>query len=391
MSYVPFSALNPKVASQYVTSKPGVPWLRCYDHAAKLYRDNDYALAPKPGFIYFVDFNVDPAVKTLLNSSKDQTTIEMLSLVGLLAKSVQMPRFKIATETLNQYNRKTNIQTKLTYEPVRLEFHDDHASNTSSLWQNYYKYYYKDSSYAIGKTGTIDAAYGDTKFGEKDYAYGFQNFKQVPFFTSIDIYILHQGKFTSLSLINPLITGWEHDTLDQTDGVKLLKNSMTITYEDVFYDKGYQISGTRSEAFSENGHYDKTASTLNTYYPNNSTSNVGTINDLYKPSDFDNVKPPSTGELSPTLLGLSSTLRAINIARELMNNRRQAWAVYGFNIKTVITNKLADAVFASAAGVTSRSIQPPPISTIGPNAASNYRNNLGASDLRSTSNGNPVG
>lgn len=381
MSYVPFSALNPKVASQYVTNKPGSPWLRSYDHAAKLYRENNYALAPKPGFIYFVDFNVNPEVKTLLGSSKDQANIEMLALAGLLAKTVQMPKFKVATETLNQYNRKTNIQTKLTYDPVRLEFHDDHASNTNSLWQNYYKYYYRDSTYANGKTGIIDPAYRDTKFEKTDYAYGFRNFKQVPFFTSIDIYILHQGNFTSLSLINPLITGWEHDTLDQTDGTKMLKNTMTIVYEDVFYDKGYTIPGTRSESFSESGHYDKTPSTLNTYYANGSTSNVGTDNDLYRPSQFNNVKPPATGQLSKALLGLSSTLRAINIAREIMNNRRQAWAVYGFNIKNVVTNKLADAVFASAASVTTQSLPPPSTSVIGPNAASNYRNDLGRSDI----------
>ena len=375
MSYVPFSALNPKVASQYVTNKAGAPWLRGYDHANKLYRENNYALAPKPGFIYFVDFNVNPEIKSYLSGSKNQTDIEMLSIAGLLAKSVQMPKFKVATETLNQYNRKTNIQTKLTYDPVRLEFHDDHASNTSSLWQNYYKYYYRDSAYNPGKVGSgaTSPAFKDTKFGKTDYTYGFQSFKQVPFFTSIDIYILHQGNFTSLSLINPLITGWEHDTLDQTDGTKMLKNSMTIVYEDVFYDGGYTQPGTRSESFSQNGHYDKTPSPLNTYYPNGSTSNVGQDNRLYNPSQFSNVKPPATGQLSKALLGLSSTLRAINIARELMNNRKRAWAVYGFNIKNIVTNKLADAVFASAASVTTQSLPPPPTSTVGPNAASNYR------------------
>lgn len=374
MSYVPFSALNPKIASQYVTNKPGEPWLRGYDHANKLYRENNYALSPKPGFIYFVDFNVNPEIKEYLSGSKDQTNIEMLSLAGILAKTVQMPKFKIATETLNQYNRKTNIQTKLTYDPVRLEFHDDHASNTSSLWQNYYKYYYRDSTYAVGGVGSkIADAYKDTKYGKIDHAYGLYNFKQVPFFTSIDIYILHQGNFTSLSLINPVITGWEHDTLDQTDGTKMLKNTMTVVYEDVFYDKGSVLSGTESASFRENGHYDNTPSAYNKNLAEGATSNIGTDKDLYSPNQFNNVKPPATGQLSKALLGLSSTLRAINIARELMNNRKRAWAVYGFNIKNIVTNKLADAVFASAASVTTQSLPPPSTRTIGPNAASNYR------------------
>lgn len=372
MSYVPFSAINPTAASQYVTNKPGSPWLRDYAHASKLYRSNNYALSPKAGFLYFVDFNVSPKVKELLGGSKDQTNIEMLALSGLLARSVQLPKFKVATETINQYNRKTNVQTKLTYEPVRLEFHDDNASNTNSLWQNYYKYYYKDSAYAPNKvgSGTVDPAFKDTKFGEKDYAYGYQNFKQEPFFTSIDIYVLHQGNFTSMSLINPLITGWDHDTLDQTESTKILKNSMTIVYEDVFYDKGFTLTGDSSAEFIDSRHYDTTSSPLN--YPTAETSNVGTDNKLYRPDQYNNVKPPATGQLSAALLGLSSTLRAINIARELMNNRKRAWAVYGFNIKNVVTNKLADSVFAAAASVTTQSIPPPPTTTVGPNAASNY-------------------
>ena len=374
MSYVPFSAIHPKAASQYVTSKEGAPWLRDYAHASKLYRSNNYALAPKAGFLYFIDFNVNPEIKAYLGGSKDQTNLEMLSLAGLLAKSVQLPKFKVTTETLNQYNRKTNVQTKVTYEPVRLEFHDDNASNTNSLWQNYYKYYYRDSTYATNKvgSGSINPALKDTKFGKTDYPYGYQNFKQVPFFTSIDIYILHQGNFTSMSLINPLITGWEHDTLDQADGIKMLKNSMTIAYEDVFYDKGFTLSGERSTGFIDSEHYDTSSSPLD--YPNAVTTNVGEDNALYNPSQYNNVKPPATGQLSKTLLGMSKVLRAINIARELMNNRKRAWAVYGFNIKNVVTNKLADAVFASAASVTTQSLPPPPTSTVGPNAASNYEN-----------------
>lgn len=354
MSYVPFSSTNPATASEFVTASPtkGLPWLRDYQHAKRLYLLKN--LAPKAGFLYFIDFNVNDKVKTLLYNIDP----ELLKLSGLLAKTVQLPKFKITNDILNQYNRKTNVQTKINYEPVRIEFHDDYSSNTNRLWQNYYRYHYEDSSYAPDKVGSgaAVAAFSDTKFGNQDYAYGYRNFKQQPFFTSIDIYVLHQEKFTSISLINPTITAWDHDTLDQTDSLRMLKNTMTLMYEDVFYDEGTIQSGLRSSSFTENGLYDHTPSLL---YSSSPRSNVGNGNAEFKDSQFSNVKPPSTGALTRALLNISTALRNIDIARQVLNNRHQAWQVYGFNIKTVVTNKLADAVFAAAASVTTQPLAPP--------------------------------
>lgn len=372
MAYVPYSSINPQAASKFVSANPteGVPWVRDYHHADLLYRSNNYDLAPKAGFIYFVDFNVNPKIAELLKDINP----EMLKLTGLLAKSVQLPKFKISTDTLNQYNRKTNVQTKINYEPVRLEFHDDNASNTNSLWQAYYKYYYEDSVYAPPKVGTGAevTAFSDTKFGNKDYAYGYRNLKQESFFKSIDLYILHRGQFTSMSLVNPIITAWEHDTLDQSDATKMLKNSMSLSYEDVFYDKGFTLNGARSTAFIEDGLYDTSSSPL--IYPTAVTSNVGDENAAFKSSQYSNVKPPATGALTKSLIGLSATLRGINIARQLINNRHQAWQVYGFNIKTVVTNKLADAVFAAASSVTTQPLGAPTVpSSPGPTAQSDFK------------------
>jgi hypothetical protein len=338
--------INPASAANYTTGKPGVPWLRDYTHASKLYRENNYALTPKAGFLYFVDFNINKEAKLAGWDS---------SVIGLLAKNVQLPKFKITTETVNQYNRKTNIQTKINYEPVKLEFHDDNASNTNGLWKNYFKYYYTDPGYAP-TSKTNSKQFDDTKFNTIDYEYGYQNTSQQPFFSSIDIYILHQGYYTKMSLINPLISSWDHDTLDQTEGNKMLKNSMTLVYEDVFYDRGFILANSEASGFIDNAHYDTSSSTLD--YGDVSRSNLIEENFRGNKEKLQVVKPPSTAYLSPSLKALGSALRGANIARQLLSNPKQAWQVYGFNPKFVLTNALTDAVFAAAASVTTAPLTP---------------------------------
>ena len=52
----------------------------------------------------------------------------------------------MSVETLNQYNRKRLAQTKIEYNPVQIEFHDDGGDLVRNMWYNYFKYYYKDPS-----------------------------------------------------------------------------------------------------------------------------------------------------------------------------------------------------------------------------------------------------
>ena len=115
--------------------------MKDYEHASKLYVDSYYARAPKLGFLYFVEMDINRAAV----SDESWATNDWFD-VGLLAKKADLPKFTIANETVNQYNRKTVVQTKLTYTPISIELHDDNSDITQKLWVNYYKSYYKDSS-----------------------------------------------------------------------------------------------------------------------------------------------------------------------------------------------------------------------------------------------------
>jgi hypothetical protein len=232
----------------------GYPNLKDYQHASRLYVDDNYAYSPKVGFLYYVVFNINP------DAIIDQQWKNTGSMdVGLLVKKIDLPKFSVATETLNQYNRKTVVPTKLTYTPVSVEFHDDNIDVINKLWINYYKHYFADSTYG---TNGEPLAFRDTKYGETDYQYGiYDNNTKIPFLTSVEIYSLHQQNFTQVTLINPKITEWAHDSLNQSDGSKTMQNRMSVAYENVLYDYGQIVAETNPPGFTT-VYYDKTPSPL---------------------------------------------------------------------------------------------------------------------------------
>lgn len=219
------------------------PIMKDYQHADRLYVKDTYARAPKVGFLYFINFN--------LNTNTNQRWGNVFYKdVGLLVKRIDQPKFQIETETINQYNRKTVVQKAIKYQPISIEFHDDNSDITRDLWKNYFQYYYADSMY--GNTlsnNTLIPQFKDTKYNTNFYRYGLDNGQKKPFFDSIDIYVLHQQKFTQYSLINPLVTEWSHDTLDQSENSKILTNKMTVAYETVIYNQGVIRQGTSVDSF----------------------------------------------------------------------------------------------------------------------------------------------
>jgi hypothetical protein len=235
--------------------------MRDYQHADRLYVKNNYARAPKVSYLYFINFNINQAAiidQTWLNKGRKE--------VGLLVKKADLPKFTITTETLNQYNRKTVIQTKLNYGNINIDFHDDNSDISNDLWKNYYQYYYMDSVYGSASGGkSIVPQYGDTKYSTQNYAYGLDNFQSIPFFDSVDIYVLHKGHgpndFTQITLVNPKIVDWTHDSVNQDDSNKTMTNKMTLTYESVVYNSGKIVKNKSPVGFAPI-YYDNTPSPI---------------------------------------------------------------------------------------------------------------------------------
>ena len=247
--------------------------MRDYQHASRLYVNNFYEFAPKAGWIYYTVLNINPKIREAITNAPrrakfDAWLTRTKGVVGLLAKTIELPKFTIATETLNQYNRKVIIQKQITYSPVSVTFHDDMSNATTDLWKHYYQYYFADSidEKSLRVPASILPKYTDRKYAEysasADQSYGLNNKQTVPFFISIDIYQLHKQHYTSFKLVNPMIKEWAHDQLDQTQGGRLLASRMSVDYETVIYNTDAANKVTRQNPGFTANHYDNTPSPL---------------------------------------------------------------------------------------------------------------------------------
>jgi hypothetical protein len=226
--------------------------LRDWQHAARLFTDDQFRLAPKWNFGFHVAFNINPACcknTSLVNTNGQE--------INMLVKSIDLPKFTITVDQVNQYNRKKQIQSHHKFNDAVVKFHDDNMSLINQIWQNYYSYYYADSTSAQ-QTG----AYNRNATRSSNFinaSYGFDNGSSVPFFNYIKIYQLARHEWISYTLINPIIKSWDHQNVAYA-GNTPREFFMTLSYEAVTYDMGLVKDGT-VEGFGQS-HYDQASSTL---------------------------------------------------------------------------------------------------------------------------------
>jgi hypothetical protein len=205
--------------------------LRDWQHAARMFTDSNQIYGPKQKFLFHVAFHINKAALRNISIGTTYSTQ-----INMLVKSISLPKFTILSDKVNQYNRKKNIQQKVTYEDITVKFHDDNLGLINQLWQNYFNYYYADSSSA-----GIPGAYNRTAIKKFNYIrsnYGFDNGATTPFFDYITIYQMAQGSYVSYKLINPIFASWNHNNLDYSSGANPHDNDCTIQYEAVEYGSG---------------------------------------------------------------------------------------------------------------------------------------------------------
>lgn len=265
----------------------GNDYLRDYTHASKTFRTNGYANAPRFKFLFHVYFNINtqeiPSIGPLFNDNETST-------IGILVKTIDLPKFKFDTETLNQYNRKRVVQKKIEYQPVNITMHDDQNDLIRRMWYSYYSYYYKDPSQKYQSISNSEGTNGNSATLSNGFSYNsrdiYSNSRQVndwgfvgesyndgtnnpggkpAFFKDITIFGMNQHKYASYVLINPIITDWDHDTYDYSQGDGAMENRMTINYETVKYYSG-AIGGDRPDTnvkgFASPSLYDQVKSPL---------------------------------------------------------------------------------------------------------------------------------
>jgi hypothetical protein len=271
-----------KFGNDFITGFLGVNTLKDFSHASKTFKSNGYELAPKLKFLYHVYFDINKAEIPALNAKyDDQSQID----IGMLVKSITLPKFDIKTEDMNQYNRKRIIQTKLEYSDVTVEMHDDGANLTRNLWYDYMTYYFRDSTYNFdGQTSTEsqgqnpgfkyserDIYKGDRTVNDWGYSgdgsndqggYGISSNKP-NFFKSIKIFGMDKRRFVCYVLVNPYITQFGHDTYNYSEAGGIMTNTMQLKFETVKYYEGTMSAGEVT-GFGQPSRYDTEPSSLGT-------------------------------------------------------------------------------------------------------------------------------
>ena len=212
-----------------------LPGMKDFRHASRLYIDNNFKLAPKNKFLFHVVFNTD---ETLFYNGFNSAERRQLN---MLVKSADLPRYGMNLEEKVQYNKKMYAATRINYEPVNIVFHDDQADTVNAFWKKYYEYYIADS---VGLAQNIVNTTKDDTYdpiGSKNYTkFGMDTpvKRKKPYLRSIELFVLHKQRFTSMTLVNPVIGSFAHDNMDQADGAGIMSNTMSIYYETVIYMSG---------------------------------------------------------------------------------------------------------------------------------------------------------
>jgi hypothetical protein len=261
-----------------------LPGVKDYSHAAKTFETNGYQLSPRLKFLYHVFFNINTGQIPQLQAAYGSGTVET---IGMMVKSIDLPKFKVDTTVMNQYNRKRVIQSKMRYEPSRITMHDDQSDLIRNLWYNYYTYYYKDPSQKYQSVPNTSGTLGMLQSMSNGFNYNANDiYSQVlqsadwgfigesysdgtntgttssgkpPFFRDITIYGLSQKKYAAWTLINPIISQWNSDSYDYSEAGGTMKNDVTIEYETVKYYSGAigsQHPSSKVPGFSDPAHYD---------------------------------------------------------------------------------------------------------------------------------------
>jgi len=226
----------PRINDLLDSFQSNLPGTKDFRHASRLYLDDNFKLAPKNKFLFHVVFNTD---ETLFFDGFNSAERRQLN---MLVKNCDLPKYGLNLEEKIQYNKKMYTATRIQYEPVNITFHDDQADTVNAFWKKYYEYHFADSvamntdeQIAVTKDDAYDPLNSKTitKFGMDT-----PRKRKRPYLKSIEIFVLHKKRFTSMTLINPVIGSFAHDNVDQADGTGIMANAMQILYETVIYKSG---------------------------------------------------------------------------------------------------------------------------------------------------------
>lgn len=220
-----------------------------WQHATRLFVDNNYAFAPRTKFMYYVYFELDASV-----AGATQFKARHGDMVGMLVKSLDLPKYTFDHIVKNQYNKKKICYKDIKYDPVNIAFHDDNTGVVNALWALYYGTYIADRN-----LDKIAFSTNELYSSSKGYAYGFDTGRWGDFIRSVTLYTMSRQRYNGYTLVNPKILSWQHGTMGSSE-TGVAESTMQLGYEAVLYSSGVVKQGL-PDGFGNN-YYDKTPSPL---------------------------------------------------------------------------------------------------------------------------------
>lgn len=223
--------------------------LRSKPYAATFFDARSYgqkmSKLPRYKFMYYANFVLSAeAIDFLEGQLSDLGTWEKG--ISFKIRAIDKPSVDLSTTTLNQYNRKRNVYSKIDYHPFTIKIYDTIDDIPLLLWKKYFTYYFGDSRQKsdleyneIVPTGTLIAP---EKWGlnpDKD---------SYNFFDKIELYAIFGKRYTQINYIKPKITkiDWQQYDSDSSD---MSEMSMTLMYEALEYLDSDIITATDAKKF----------------------------------------------------------------------------------------------------------------------------------------------
>lgn len=226
--------------------------------------DDSWTRIPKPGFLYYIRF---------VRSNAGLTGNDWAKGIGVYAKKIDRPKISFETETLNQYNKKRVVQTKVEYEPISFTFHDTVDNKVQHMFEDYFRFYYADPRQGEAVDWAWDINSADMWMGQAK-AWGYVppvgNPDNVYFFSHIELYIMYGGKYSLWQIINPKIKSFNPSDMDysSSEGAEI---SMQFAYEGLVY------KGNNKDLSNQDGLLTEMGLSASSFYEPRTSSGSGGI------------------------------------------------------------------------------------------------------------------
>jgi hypothetical protein len=153
-----------------------------------------------------------------------------------------LPKFNVKTEQLNQYNKTRIVQTKIDYEAMTLQAHDDISDRMLKFWADYYAFYYAQGRKTKLSDWHDDIVRRDFNEGSNAAGWGLKGQyggnggpHAMHYLEAIEIVRFYGGKFNVITFVLPKITSFDHDGNDYAEGREGTGIRMQFDYEGVIY------------------------------------------------------------------------------------------------------------------------------------------------------------